>query len=148
MPELIVSRPERPEALAEWRVAALALIPGQVLRRGNFDVANRLLHDDYVMHDLPSGRDVPGRGGYHAYMGVLRHAFPDLDIVVASQSVTGDAITTGYRARGTFAGAYGRTAPSGERVEIAGVLVSRFDGHLIAEEWNDYDRTAMRRQMV
>ena len=146
-PELLVHGPPAGAGLDDWRCAALALIQAHVLRRGNLDVANRLIAPDHVLHDVPSGRDLKGRPKFREYVNVLRAAFPDLSIAVDAQTMEGDAITTRYVARATFAGAIRDQPSTGARIEVPGVLVSRFHDRWIVEQSNDYDRDEMRRQM-
>jgi predicted ester cyclase len=146
-PDLLIDGPRTTAGLDSWRCAALGLIPSHVLRRGNLDVANRLIAPDHVIHDVPSGRDLQGRTKFREYVNVLRGAFPDLSITIDAQAVDGDVVTTRYVAGGTFAGAFRDRRPTGARIEVRGVLVSRFRGPWIAEQWNDYDREAMRLQM-
>lgn len=147
LPDLLRSAPGESQELTRWRLAALSLVPGEILRRRNLAVAHRLLMPDYVMHDVPSGRDLRGLSGYQEYTAVLRRAFPDLELSFERQTVEGDSVTSSYLARATFGGYFRGKRPTGRRISMRGTLVSRFRGDRIAEEWHEYDRAAMARQL-
>lgn len=122
-------------------------IPDELLRRGNLDLVNWLFAEDYLMHDLESGREFRGIEGYKEYATLLRRALADILVTVHHQEVRGDRVVTQYTVRGTQTGRLlGRDA-SGVAVAVGGRLVTRFAAGMIAEEWNSYDSAGLRRQL-
>ena len=66
----------------------------------------------------------------------LRAALPDLRVVeVELLSRSGDTLAWKRRLRGTHEAPLAGIPPSGKRVEWRDMLVSRFAGGQIAEEW-------------
>ena len=59
----------------------------------------------------------------------------------------GDRVATRWRARGTHQGELMGVAPTGNRVEITGIQISRISGGKIAEEWVNYDAMSMMQQI-
>jgi predicted ester cyclase len=78
----------------------------------------------------------------------FRNAVPDLTYTVVDQVAEGDKVVTRYTASGTHQGEFFGVAPTGNRIEMSGIQVDRFDesGKLV-EEWAQYDLLGAMRQM-
>jgi steroid delta-isomerase-like uncharacterized protein len=122
-------------------------VPDELLRRGNLDLVNWLFAEDYLMHDLESGKDFTGIDGYKEYATLIRRALADVLVSVHHQEVRGDRVVTHYTVRGTHTGRLLGRPGSGVAVKVSGRLVTRFAGGMIAEEWNSYDASILRRQL-
>jgi len=127
--------------------SSILRIPDELLRRGNLDLVNWLFAEDYLMHDLESGKDFTGIDGYKEYATLIRRALADVLVTVHHQEVRGDRVVTHYTVRGTHTGRLLGRLKSGATVKVTGRLVTRFVAGMIAEEWNSYDSTGLRRQL-
>ena len=78
---------------------------------------------------------------------MYRGAFPDAQIIIEDQLAEGDMVATRWTARGTHQGELLGVPPSGNRVEVAGMTISRAEGGKIAEEWNNYDALGLMQQI-
>jgi steroid delta-isomerase-like uncharacterized protein len=114
---------------------------------GNLDLGEEIFTPGYVNHD-PSLPDF-GSGPEAANQAVrlYRNAFPDARITVEDQVAEGDKVATRWSARGTHQGELTGVGPTGNRVEITGITISRIEGGKIAEDWINYDALGMLQQV-
>ena len=113
----------------------------------NLDAADEITAQDSVNHDplltnLPSGPE----GDEHV-VNLYHGAFPDAQITVEDQIAEGDKVVTRWTGRGTHQGEFMGVAPSGNRVEIAGITINRISGSKISETWTIYDALGMMQQI-
>jgi predicted ester cyclase len=78
---------------------------------------------------------------------MMRAAFPDLHYAVEDQIAEGDKVVTRYTASGTHQGELMGVAPTGSRVEIRGISITRIKGGKIEEIWESYDALGMMQQL-
>ena len=132
---------------AHMDASSILRIPDELLRRGDLDLVNCLFAEDYLMHDLESGKDFTGTDGYKEYATLIRPALADVLVSVHRQEVRGNRVVTHYTVRGTHTGRLLGRLGSGVAVKVSGRLVTRFAAGMIAEEWNSYDAPGLRRQL-
>ena len=78
---------------------------------------------------------------------MMRAAFPDLQYTVEDQIAEGDKVVTRYTASGTHRGELMGIAPTGSRVEITGISITRVEDGKIEEIWETHDALGMMRQL-
>ena len=89
---------------------------------------------DYVVH--AGGKDHKGSRFVRRFAQQLRSAIPDLRVVeVALLIQAGDTIAWQRTLSGTHKAEMGGIPPTGRKVEWRDMMVTRFDGGKIAEEW-------------
>jgi len=117
------------------------------LDRGNLDVVEDLIAEDYVDHN-PALPNLPaGREGVRQYVRLLKSAFPDAVHVIDDIIAEGDKVMTRVTAHGTFLGECIGYQPTGRTVEISGIAVHRVqDGRLI-EHWAHADIAGFMQQI-
>jgi steroid delta-isomerase-like uncharacterized protein len=119
----------------------------ELFDRGNLDVADELFAPNFVFHDPASGEDWHGPESVKQYAAMLRAAFPDLRYTVEDQIAEGDKVATRYIASGTHQGDLMGIAPTGNRVEITGISITRIEDGKIEEIWENYDTLGMMQQL-
>ncbi len=78
----------------------------------------------------------------------MRKAFPDLEIIIEDQIAEGDKVVTRFRTRGTHQGeSEDLGPPTGNRIEIQGMVIDRIADTKIAQSWIIYDALGMMRQL-
>jgi steroid delta-isomerase-like uncharacterized protein len=122
---------------------ALARRWAEILNEGNFDVVEEIYAPDYVSHDPTMPEDVRGVDGAREFYSMYSNAFPDAEITIEEQVAEGDTVATRWTGRGTHQGELMGVPPSGNRVEVMGVTISRIEGDKIVEEWDIYDALGM-----
>ncbi len=106
----------------------------EILGKGNLDVVDEIFATDYVLH--AGGKDHEGAEFVRRFAKLLRSAIPDLRVVeVALLIQSGDTIAWQRTLSGTHEADMMGIPPSGQRVEWRDMVVTRFDGEKIAEDW-------------
>ncbi len=110
----------------------------ELITKGDLSVIPSFFSPNYVVH--AGGKDYHGHAFIGQFLGVLRTAVPDVRVVdVAIRGAAGDTISWERTLRGTHTADMLGIPPSGKRVEWRELVVSRFGGELIAEEWSVSD---------
>ena len=106
----------------------------EVLGKGNSGAVDEVFATDYVLH--AGGKNHIGPGFVRRLVGQLRSALPDLRVVeVALLTQTGDTVVWQRTLRGTHEAELRGIPPTGQKVEWRDMVVTRFEGEKIAEEW-------------
>jgi steroid delta-isomerase-like uncharacterized protein len=113
------------------------------MNRRNIGAVDEIYASGFVGHDPAMPEDVRGVEGAREFYGMYQSAFPDVQITIEEQVAEGDTVATRWTARGTHQGELMGVPPSGNRVEVAGVTISRIEGGKVAEEWDNYDALGM-----
>lgn len=117
------------------------------LDRGNLDIVDELIADDYLDHNPALPNLPPGREGVRRYVRILKAAFPDANHTVEDVIAEGDKVMTRVTARGTFLGECIGYQPNGEIIEISGIAVHRVANGRLAEHWAHADMTGFMHQI-
>jgi predicted ester cyclase len=115
----------------------------EVLNQGNLDAVDELVAPDYVDHGVPQGK-YAGREGLKRSVAKQLAASSDLHFHIKEQIAEGDKVITwvigsGTHDRGDFFG----LAPTGERMTMAFITISRVVEGKIVEEWGVSDSSAV-----
>jgi steroid delta-isomerase-like uncharacterized protein len=117
--------------------------------QGNTGVIDEVLRSDFVCYDPNSeAGEVRGADTIKGEIEYFRQAVPDLTYTVEDQVAEGDKVVTRWRASGTHQGEFFGVPGSGNRIEMTGIQIDRFDesGKMV-EEWPEYDLLGAMRQM-
>jgi len=106
----------------------------EILEKGNLSVVEEIFATDYIVH--AGGKDYKGPAFVRRFVRQLRAAIPDLRVVeVAPLIQKGDTIVWQRTLSGTHQADMMGIPPSRRKVKWRDMLVSRFGGGKIAEEW-------------
>ena len=111
----------------------------EVWSKGNFGLIEELVAPEYVARDPPNPEEVRGPEGLRRY--IKPSAPPSLHATYRGRSGGRgrEEVLTRWTARGTYRGGFFDLAPSGKRLEIAGMSMDRFSGGRFVESWENYD---------
>ncbi|MEX0320547.1 MAG: ester cyclase [Puniceicoccaceae bacterium] len=112
---------------------------------GNIGVINELVHPDY-RYSSPS-ETLNGQTELAAFVSALREAFPDLHVEVIDQIQDEEKVCTRLQIKGTHNGPFLDIPPTGNFIDIEGVVISRFKDGLIHEEWELLDQYTFLSQL-
>ncbi|MGA2002035.1 MAG: ester cyclase [Terriglobales bacterium] len=114
------------------------------LNHDNWDVYNEIHTKDFVAHagkrSENLAEDLQSAKGW-------RQAFPDGQYTVDQVIAEGDLVVVRFTGRGTNTGTGNHLPATGKPIEMTGVAIFRMAGGKIAEEWTEYDRLSLLRQL-
>ncbi len=120
--------------MAKSNEERVRLANDELLGKGNLGAVDEIFATDYVVH--AGGKDHKGLEFVRRFVKLLRAAIPDLRVVqVAVLIQAGDTIAWQRTLSGTHKADMAGIPPSGQKVEWRDLVVTRFDGEKIAEEW-------------
>ena len=121
----------------------------EVINGHNYAVIDELFAPDYVNRGpFPASAGVPDLPALKRFFAANPEAFPDMRVELKEVIADGDLVA--YRAvvTGTHRGEFAGMQPTGRRVEVTEINISRFrDGKMI-EHWAVLDEATMIRQLT
>ena len=117
----------------------------EVANKGNLDIIDEICAPDFVAHE--ADQDIRGPEGVRQFILMLRVGFPDLHVIVEDVVAEGDKVVQRWSGHGSHQGELMGLPPSGKRVSVAGITISRFESGKVVEEWELYDTMGMMQQL-
>jgi steroid delta-isomerase-like uncharacterized protein len=118
----------------------------EALNTGNFDLFREAVAAECVDHD-PAPDQGPGPEGYRTFFSGVRQAFPDLAVALDTMVADDDSIAFAYTMTGTHQGVLMGIAPTGKKMKIRGVQISKFRDGKMVERWGSSDQLGMLQQL-
>jgi steroid delta-isomerase-like uncharacterized protein len=132
--------------MSEQNRAVLDRLNEEVLRQGHADAIDELTTGDFVEHNPPPG--VPGdREGFKSFVRYLHQAFADQLHTVYDQLADGDRVVERWSMTATHVGEFLGIPPTGRRVTLTGIDISRLEDGRIAEHWIECDLLGLLEQL-
>ena len=119
----------------------------ELFNQGNLHLTEEIIAPGFVEHDPNMPEEVRGPEAFREYVSAYRSAFPDMHIAVEEQVAEGDLVATRWTGTGTHEGELSGIVPTGNRVRVAGMDISRISGGKIAESWSNYDMMGLMVQI-
>ena len=113
--------------------------------QGNTALFDEFFTADFIGHD-PFG-PVHGPEGFKQFYATYRSAFPDTHLTIEDQIAEGDTVVTRWTATGTNQGTLMGIPPSGKRVTITGISITRIANGKAVEDWVNFDALGMLQQI-
>jgi len=127
----------------EQNKAAIRRNRAEVANKGNLSIIPELVAPNYILHSIP---EVKGPEGFKQNVITIRTALPDLHVTIDNIVAEGDMVAAFCTDQGTFKGKYGDIAPTGKKIKLATVTLSRFKDGKEVEAWQYGDMLAFYRQ--
>ncbi len=106
----------------------------ELIEKGNSDVISELFESNYIVH--AGGKDYKGHEFIKRWAKQLRSAIPDIQVIKEEfQIQTDDTIVWQRTLSGTHTAKMWGIRPTEKKIEWREMVVSRFDGEKITEEW-------------
>ncbi len=96
----------------------------EVINKQNLAAADEIVAEDFVELDPLPGQ-VQGREGLKQILAMFFAAFPDLHWTVEEDAAEGDKLWSRFTWRGTHRGDFLGIPPTGNQVEVNGVVIDR-----------------------
>lgn len=130
----------------EKKKASYRRLVDEAAHQGRLDTIDELYTEDCVWHG-PGGERTVGRDAIKQTMHTYRTGFPGFRITIHDQFGEGDRIATRWSVTGRHDGPLGDLPATGKEIDITAITVARFEGDMIAEEWELFDEMLMMRQL-
>jgi steroid delta-isomerase-like uncharacterized protein len=118
----------------------------EAVNTGNFDLFQEVVAPNCVDHDPAPGQG-PGPDGYRTFFSGVRVAFPDLAVGLETMVADEESIAFAYTMTGTHRGVLMGIAPTGKKMKIRGVQISKFRDGKMVERWGSSDQLGMLEQL-
>jgi steroid delta-isomerase-like uncharacterized protein len=115
--------------------------------QGNLDVVDELVATQYIGYDPANPEPLRGPEGVKEFISSYRAAFPDARIMVEDQLAEGDMVATRWSGRGTHEGDLLGVEPTGKKVTVSGLTISRLENGKIVEEFQNWDTYGLMKQL-
>jgi len=119
----------------------------EAVNTGKFDLFDQVVAPDCIDHDPAEGQ-VPGPAGYRMFFSGMRTAFPDLSVTPETIVQDEDTIAFAYTLTGTHTGPLGKIPPTGKKVKIRGMQISKFKDGKMIERWGSSDERTLLKQIA
>lgn len=119
---------------------------GDAVNSGDFSAFDEVVAPGAVDHD-PAPGQAPGPEGYRQFFTELRTAFPDLKLSLEHLVADADNIAFAYTVSGTHKGPLMGFAPTGKRMQVRGMQISKFADGKMVERWGSSDQLGMLQQL-
>ncbi len=127
-------------------------IPEIIMNRGETDIADIEIAEDYVEHIPMPPQFSTDRKGFKEFVGMLRTAFPDLHYEV-DHLTTNDLIGENQKvvhrivAQATHLGPWGPIPPTGKKMEWTEIHIGLYVEGRLVEHWGNINTLAIMQQM-
>ena len=120
----------------------------EVWNQGKTEVIPEMLASDSCTRGLVDNTGAPVLADqFKGFVEGMRTTFPDINFHVEDTVAEGDKVATLCTVRGTHRGPGFGLEPSGKKVEIQGLILTRFENGKIAESWNQFDFMGLLKQI-
>jgi steroid delta-isomerase-like uncharacterized protein len=116
------------------------------INTGKLDEADALMASDYIYRS-PGMPEMRGPEGFKQLVSMFRTAFPDLNMVIDDMLADGDKVAFRWTGTGTHQGDLMGIPPTGKRVTTTGLVISRFAGDKVVEDYEIIDTLGMMQQL-
>jgi steroid delta-isomerase-like uncharacterized protein len=116
------------------------------INAGKLDEADALMASDYIYRS-PGMPEMRGPEGFKQLVSMFRTAFPDLNMVIDDMLADGDKVAFRWTGTGTHQGDLMGIPPTGKRVTTTGLVISRFAGDKVVEDYEIIDTLGMMQQL-
>lgn len=129
--------------MADDGKAIMREIFARVWNEGDLDAVDRLFALGFVDHELTVPFPMRGIEGYKRYVEFYRHSFPDGVFTVEQQLAEGDLVTTRWTVRGTHKEELLGIPPTGKRLTVGGITITRIRDGKVQEGWTYWDNLGL-----
>jgi steroid delta-isomerase-like uncharacterized protein len=119
----------------------------EFLNTGDRAVAEELLHEDVVAHQLGVDVDRVGRDALVEQIVGFREAVPDWTLDVEESVADGGMVMLRITARGTPERPWGKLVPTGKSFDVAAFFAFSVRDGRIVEQWNLVSLAGIGRQL-
>jgi steroid delta-isomerase-like uncharacterized protein len=132
--------------LADKNVALVKRFFADVWNKGNLDLVDEYLAQNYVDNNQPPGTP-RGHKGYKATVNMFHTAFPDIRFTLDQVLAENDRVAFRLTGRGTHKGNFMGIPPTGKQVSFGSMTFIRIEDGKVAERWGIIDIPGLMQQL-
>ena len=117
----------------------------EALNKGNMAVVDEVIDTNYIS-ESPQGM-VKGTEAMKQGFANLRTAFPDITFTVEDMIAEEDKVVSRITCKGTHNGEFMGIAPTGKKMNINGIIITRWVDGKEVEAWEVIDMLGMMQQL-
>lgn len=118
----------------------------EVVNRGDTSRLEEFFTANPVDH-TPFPGQPPGVEGIRQALNMIRAAFPDMRVTIEDMIAEGDRVVVRSTITGTHRGDFMGLPPTGKRVSVMAIDITRVEGGKQAEHWGLFDRAELMDQV-
>jgi steroid delta-isomerase-like uncharacterized protein len=118
----------------------------EVWGKGNLEVADELLAENFVLHNPPQ-KVVPDKEGYKQWVSMTTATFTTIESRVEDIIAEGDKVVIRWTYVSKHEGEYMGIPPTGKQITTTGISIDRFEEGKIVEECIEMDELGMMQQL-
>ena len=136
------------EGITEEEAKVLVERNLEIYNEGNLALVDELYDPEYVGHYYALPEDIGGLDALKKVVSFYRNAYPDdYNMMIDEMIVKGDKIVSRWTMTGTNTGPRGDVPPTGKKVRMSGIIISRITNGKIVEDWNVYNLLDVMQQL-
>ena len=113
----------------------------------NPDTADKLVHEEYLIHDRDLAAEMQGPELYKALASGTRDVFPDMTITIEDMVTAGEKIALRWTMTGTHQGTMFGVESTGRQAELTAIEINRFEDGKLIETWTQSDQLGLMHQL-
>ena len=117
-----------------------------VINPANLSLVDELFSRDYI-YMSPGMPELHGIDGFRQLIRMYKAAFPDVRLNIDEQIAEGEAALTRWTGTGTHLGEFMGLAPTGRRVTVSGMILTRCAAGKIVSEYEILDTLGLLQQL-
>jgi predicted ester cyclase len=124
--------------MSEANKQAVRRILDEMFDKGDLDVADKLIHPDFVNHEAPPGSP-QGPDGLKQTVGWLRGLWGNMRADIEDEICEGDKVVARVTMHGRHLGEFLGRPPTGKEYAVQQVHIYRFEDGRVIEHWGCRD---------
>ena len=146
----VKARALKGKSVQEQNLAIARQVFANVCNSNDLESAHQAI-DKYFSEDFKVNRTPPGItptiAGTKRWKVKVMEAFPDYHTQIEDEFADGDRVVIRWRSSGTHLGEFQGIAPTGRKITVTGITISRYADGQIAESWVGFDTQDLMRQL-
>jgi steroid delta-isomerase-like uncharacterized protein len=118
----------------------------EVFNKGNLGIISEYFAPGYTYRS-PLGMEVKGPEGFKQMVAMMRTALPDMHVTIDDMFAEGDRVATRFTITGTSKGEMMGIPPTGNKITVSGIVITRWAGGKEEEAWEYIDTAAFFQQL-
>ena len=117
------------------------------LNRGDVSPADETFAPNCIIHMAGAPEPNLSVSAFKELVSGLLMAFPNFQVTVKDQVISGDKVAFRWVATGTHTGPLGEAPPTGKQVQFDGLIFDHVVGDQVVERWEQWDQMGMLQQL-